>query len=80
MSKIDLVYAPASRVQRRNGLQTLLRPAHALLRALQDSRARAARNVIHNYRHLLPEQVVANPFQEGRKAITRQSQGNLKGK
>jgi hypothetical protein len=71
MSKIDLVYAPASRVQRRNGLQTLLRAAHALLRALRDSRARAARNVIHNCRHLLSERI---HFEK----VARKSQDNLK--
>ena len=35
--------------------QSALHPAHrrALLRAMQESRTRAARNVIHDYRHLL---------------------------
>ncbi|MFY9952840.1 hypothetical protein [Bradyrhizobium sp.] len=45
--------------------------ARALLGALQDSRERAARKILRDYRHLLPEQTGANSFQEGDKRISR---------
>jgi hypothetical protein len=67
MSKIELVYAPASNVGRWSGLRLLRRAARALLIALQDSRERAARNIIRDHRHLLPDQAGANSFQGGRK-------------
>jgi len=71
LSKIDSVYAPASNVERWNGLRLLRFAARALLGALQDSRERAARKILRDYRHLLPEQTGANSFQEGHKRISR---------
>jgi hypothetical protein len=67
VSKIDLVYAPASNVARWNGWRLLRLAARGLLSALQESRERAARNIIRDNSHLLPDQVGANSFQEGRK-------------
>jgi len=78
MSKIDLVYAPASNVGRWNGLRLLRVAARALLVALQDSRERAARNIIRDHRHLLSDQAGANSFQDGRKGIARESQEDPK--
>jgi hypothetical protein len=60
MSKIDLAYAPAPSGGRWNGLKLFRRVVRALLRALRDSRGRAAKKMIHDYRHLLPEQAGAN--------------------
>jgi hypothetical protein len=57
-------------------LELFRRVARALLRA---SRGRAARKVIHDYRHLLPEQTGPISFQQGRKGMTRESQTNLRG-
>jgi hypothetical protein len=79
VSKIDLAYAPAPRAVRWNGLRLFRRVARALLCALQDSRGRTARRIIHDYRYLLPEQAAANSFQEGRKGMATESQRNLKG-
>jgi hypothetical protein len=82
VSKIDLAYAPAPKfehwAERWNGLRLFRRVARALLCALQDSRGRTARRIIHDYRHLLPEQAAANSFQEGRKGIATESQRNPK--
>jgi hypothetical protein len=69
VSKIDLAYAPAPSVERRwverwNGLRLFRRVARALLSALQDSRERSARKIIHAYRHLLPEQAGTNSFHD----------------
>jgi hypothetical protein len=83
VSKIDLVCAPAPKFERwagrRNGLQLFRRVACALLRALRDSRGRAARTIIRDYRHLLPERTSAISSQERRKGIAKDSQENLKG-
>ncbi|TMJ52521.1 MAG: hypothetical protein E6G85_11240 [Alphaproteobacteria bacterium] len=78
MSKIDLTCAPASNVGWWSGLRLLRLVARALLIALQDSRERAARNIIRDHRHLLSDQAGANSFQDGRKKIARESQGDLK--
>jgi hypothetical protein len=78
MSKINLIYAPASKVERWNSLRLLRRAARALLYALHDSRERAARKIIHDHRNLLPQQGSVKLFQEGCKGISRDSQGNLK--
>jgi hypothetical protein len=50
-----------------------------LLNALQESRERAARKIIRDYRHLLPEQPGANSFRQCLKGKARRSQDNLKG-
>jgi hypothetical protein len=78
MSKIDLVYAPASSVGRWSGLWLLRIAARALLIALRNSRERAARNIIRDHRHLLADQAGTNSFQDGRKGIARESQEDLK--
>jgi hypothetical protein len=64
VSKIDLAHAPTSSVWRWNSLKLFRRVAHPLLSALQDSRERAARSIIHDYRHLLPERSGANSFHD----------------
>jgi hypothetical protein len=79
VSKFNLTYAPVSSVERWNGLRLFRRATRALLRALHDSREGAARKIIHDYRHLLPERPSANSSQDGRKGTARESQGNLKG-
>jgi hypothetical protein len=71
VSKVDLACAPAPKFERWNGLRLFRRVARALLCALQDSRGRSARRIIHDYR-------AANSFQEGRKGIATESQRNLK--
>jgi hypothetical protein len=53
--------------------------ARTLLSALQVSCERATRKIIHDYRHLLPEQPGANSFRECVKGKARESQENLKG-
>jgi hypothetical protein len=45
--------ATAFRVGRQSKWGCLRRAARALSRALHDSRARAARKIIHDYRHLI---------------------------
>jgi hypothetical protein len=60
VSKIDLAYVPAPGGGHWNGVQLFRLVVRALLRALRDSRGRAAKKIIHDYRHLLPEQAGAN--------------------
>jgi hypothetical protein len=79
VSKIDLTDASVSSLQRRNVLGLFRGAARALLRALHASREGAARRIIDDYRHLLPERAGANSFQDGHKGMARESQGNLKG-
>jgi hypothetical protein len=55
LSHIDLIWTPPFKAVSRNLLRPFRRAARALLRSLQDSRARAARKIIHDYRHLLQE-------------------------
>jgi hypothetical protein len=79
LSKIDLTCAPAPNVGRWSGLRLLHLAARALLSALQDSRERATRKIIRDYRQLLPEQPGANSSPERVNGKTRKSQGILKG-
>jgi hypothetical protein len=54
-SKSDLAATSASKVVAGNLLRLLQRASRALLLALQDSRERTARKIIHDYRHLLDQ-------------------------
>jgi hypothetical protein len=47
--------ATAFRVERQRKWGCLRRAARALSRALHDSRARAARKIIHDHRYLIPK-------------------------
>jgi hypothetical protein len=79
VSKIHLTHAGASNLARWSALRLLRLAARTLLSALQESRERATRKIIRDYRHLLPEQPGANSFRECLKGKARESQENLKG-
>jgi hypothetical protein len=53
LSKVYPMPTVAFRAERRDRWRCLRRAARAVLRALHESRARAARKVIHDYHHLL---------------------------
>jgi hypothetical protein len=53
LSKAYPIPTIAVRIERQARWRWVRRAARAVLRALQESRARAARKVIHDYRHLL---------------------------
>jgi hypothetical protein len=78
MSKIHLAHARVSNFERWSASRLLHLAARTLLSALQESRERATRKIIRDYRHLLPEQPGANLFRECLKGKARKSQENLK--
>ncbi len=53
MSKAYLIRAVAFEAERRHRWRCVRRAARALLCALLESRERAARKIIHDYRHLI---------------------------
>jgi hypothetical protein len=78
VSKIHSPHARASNLERWSASRLLGLAARTLLSALQESRERATRKIIRDYRHLLPEQPGTNSFRECLNGKARESQDNLK--
>jgi hypothetical protein len=67
MARAYLIGITALRVGRRSRWRCVRRAGRALLRALHEQRAQAARKIIHDYRHLLESEAAMS----GRAALPR---------